>query len=77
MMMSGRRSVISRTCRAVIPPDAGITVQPSRSAPCAETADEQAVAVRDVPECPLQTVQLQYGQLVRAECWDRCSSDAL
>ncbi len=33
MMISGRKSSISRTCRAVMPPDAGITVQPSRSAP--------------------------------------------
>ena len=33
MMTSGRKSVISCTWRAVIPPDAGITVQPSFSAP--------------------------------------------
>jgi len=33
MMMSGVRSMISRTCRSVIPPDTGMTVQPSRSAP--------------------------------------------
>ncbi len=33
MMISGRKSWISRTWRAVMPPEAGITVQPSRSAP--------------------------------------------
>ncbi len=33
MMISGRRSVISCTWRAVMPPEAGITVQPSFSAP--------------------------------------------
>ncbi len=29
MITSGRKSWISRTCRAVMPPEAGITVQPS------------------------------------------------
>ncbi|SCE19465.1 hypothetical protein GA0115241_110756 [Streptomyces sp. DpondAA-D4] len=33
MMISGRKSWISCTWRAVIPPEAGITVQPRRSAP--------------------------------------------
>ena len=33
MMISGWKSVISCTWRAVIPPEAGITVHPSRSAP--------------------------------------------
>ena len=33
MMMSGLKSWISCTCRSVCPPDIGITVQPSRSAP--------------------------------------------
>ena len=33
MMISGRKSWMSCTWRAVIPPDAGTTVQPSRSAP--------------------------------------------
>ena len=33
MMTSGRKSLISCTCRAVMPPEAGITVQPSFSAP--------------------------------------------
>ncbi len=33
MMTSGARSVMSWTWRAVIPPEAGITVHPSRSAP--------------------------------------------
>jgi len=33
MMTSGRRSLMSSTCRSVIPPDTGITVQPNRSAP--------------------------------------------
>ncbi len=33
MITSGRKSWISRTWRSVIPPDAGTTVQPSRSAP--------------------------------------------
>ena len=33
MMMSGRKSWINCTCRSVMPPDIGITVQPIRSAP--------------------------------------------
>jgi hypothetical protein len=33
MMTRGRRSQMSLTCRPVMPPEAGITVQPSRSAP--------------------------------------------
>ena len=33
MMMSGLKSVMSCTCRSVIPPDIGITVAPNRSAP--------------------------------------------
>ena len=33
MMISGRKSVMICTCRAVMPPEAGITVQPSFSAP--------------------------------------------
>ena len=33
MMTSGSKSAISCTCRSVIPPDIGMTVQPSRSAP--------------------------------------------
>ena len=33
MMISGSKSRISCTCRAVMPPDAGITTQPTRSAP--------------------------------------------
>ncbi len=33
MMMSGRKSLISCTCRCVWPPDIGTTVQPRRSAP--------------------------------------------
>jgi hypothetical protein len=33
MMICGLRSVISCTCFSVCPPDIGITVQPSRSAP--------------------------------------------
>ena len=33
MMNSGSKSLISVTCRSVIPPETGITVQPSRSAP--------------------------------------------
>ena len=33
MMMSGRKSRISVTCRSVMPPETGTTVQPSRSAP--------------------------------------------
>ena len=33
MMMSGLKSLISCTCRSVIPPDIGITVAPSLSAP--------------------------------------------
>ena len=33
MMMSGLKSVISCTCRSVMPPEIGTTVQPSRSAP--------------------------------------------
>ena len=33
MMMSGWKSRISVTCRSVMPPEMGITVQPSRSAP--------------------------------------------
>ncbi len=33
MITSGSKSRISVTCRSVIPPDTGTTVQPSRSAP--------------------------------------------
>ena len=33
MMISGRRSLISCTWREVMPPEAGMTVQPSFSAP--------------------------------------------
>ncbi len=33
MMMSGWKSWMSCTCFSVWPPDIGITVQPSRSAP--------------------------------------------
>jgi hypothetical protein len=33
MMMSGRKSRISVTCRSVMPPETGTTVQPSFSAP--------------------------------------------
>ena len=33
MMTSGSKSRISITCRSVMPPDTGITVQPSASAP--------------------------------------------
>ena len=33
MMISGLKSVMSCTCRSVMPPDTGITVQPSASAP--------------------------------------------
>ena len=33
MITSGRKSRISVTCRSVIPPDTGITVQPNASAP--------------------------------------------
>ena len=33
MMMSGSKSLISITCRSVMPPETGITVQPSASAP--------------------------------------------
>ena len=33
MITSGSKSTISCTWRSVIPPDTGITVQPSRSAP--------------------------------------------
>ena len=33
MMMSGLKSTMSCTCRSVMPPDIGITVQPSFSAP--------------------------------------------
>jgi hypothetical protein len=33
MMTSGAKSRISCTCFSVCPPDIGITVQPSRSAP--------------------------------------------
>ncbi len=33
MMMSGRKSWMSCTWRSVMPPDMGITVAPSRSAP--------------------------------------------
>jgi hypothetical protein len=33
MMMSGLKSVISCTWRSVMPPETGITVQPSASAP--------------------------------------------
>ena len=33
MMISGLKSWMSWTWRAVMPPDAGITVQPARSAP--------------------------------------------
>ena len=33
MITSGSKSTISRAWRSVIPPETGITVQPSRSAP--------------------------------------------
>jgi hypothetical protein len=33
MMTRGWKSVMSWTCRGVIPPETGMTVQPSRSAP--------------------------------------------
>jgi hypothetical protein len=33
MMMSGLKSLISITWRSVMPPDTGMTVQPSSSAP--------------------------------------------
>ena len=33
MMMSGSKSLISCTCRSVMPPETGTTVQPSFSAP--------------------------------------------
>ncbi len=33
MMMSGWKSTISCTCFSVCPPDIGMTMQPSRSAP--------------------------------------------
>ena len=33
MMISGLKSTISCTCRSVMPPDIGMTVQPSFSAP--------------------------------------------
>ena len=33
MMIRGRKSWISWTCRSVMPPLTGTTVQPSRSAP--------------------------------------------
>ncbi len=33
MITRGRKSAISCTCRSVIPPDTGTTVQPSASAP--------------------------------------------
>ena len=33
MMISGAKSAISRTCRSVMPPETGITVQSRRSAP--------------------------------------------
>ena len=33
MMMSGLKSRMSCTCRSVMPPDTGMTVQPSLSAP--------------------------------------------
>ena len=33
MMTSGRRSRMSSTCRSVMPPETGMTVQPSSSAP--------------------------------------------
>ncbi len=33
MITRGSKSTISCTCRGVIPPDTGTTVQPSRSAP--------------------------------------------
>ena len=33
MMTSGSKSRISMTCRSVIPPDTGMTVHPSLSAP--------------------------------------------
>ena len=50
MMMSGWKSTISWTCRSVMPPDTGITVQPSclGAVVRAEPAGEQAVAVGDV-----------------------------
>jgi hypothetical protein len=33
MMMSGLKSWMTCTCRSVMPPEIGMTVQPSRSAP--------------------------------------------
>ena len=33
MMMSAPKSSMSWTCRSVMPPETGMTVQPSRSAP--------------------------------------------
>ena len=33
MMIRGSKSTISRTCRSVMPPETGTTVQPSFSAP--------------------------------------------
>ncbi len=33
MMMSGWKSLIRGTCRSVLPPETGTTVQPSFSAP--------------------------------------------
>ena len=33
MMIAGSKSWISCTCRGVMPPETGTTVQPSRSAP--------------------------------------------
>ncbi len=47
MMISGRKSWMICTCRAVMPPDAGITVHPARSGAVvrAEASGEQPVAV--------------------------------
>ena len=50
MMMSGSKSAISCTCRSVMPPETGMTVQPEPLGAVvrAEAAGEQAVAVGDV-----------------------------
>ena len=50
MMMSGRKSLMSCTCRSVMPPETGITAQPEPLGAVvrAEAAGEQAVAVGDV-----------------------------
>ena len=52
MMMRGLKSSISVTCRSVMPPEIGTTVQPRRLRPVmrAEAAGEEAVAVGDVAD---------------------------